>query len=281
MAIVRNDTLSVPGANLYYEVRGSGPMLLMIHGAGGNLFFEVVDHLVDRFTVVTYDRRGYSRSQLFGPDEDYRVETHSDDVHRLLAELTDKPAYVFGSSAGAVIGLDFALRHPEQVRMFIPHEPPLVQLLSGEEQVEVQQIMVELQENHRKEGAIPAVMKFSSTSLGGGVALDGAGSAHHQIAAAQMELIHRNMEYFAAHEALGISSYTLVDGASLSNRLQSASTRVLPAGGRMSRPFLPYRSTVALAEQLGTTMVEFPGDHTGYTTFPREFADRLVDLFEK
>jgi hypothetical protein len=57
-------TLDVPGATLHDEVRGDGPVLLMICGgvydAAG--YAGLADQLADRCTVVTYDRRGNSRS---------------------------------------------------------------------------------------------------------------------------------------------------------------------------------------------------------------------------
>jgi pimeloyl-ACP methyl ester carboxylesterase len=110
------DTLRVPGASLYYKVRGSGPVLLMIAGGAGDAesFNLVADHLIDHYTVVTYDRRGLSRSPPDDPDQRIEIETHSDDVHRLLAALGTAPACVLGNSIGALIGLDLALHHPEQ-----------------------------------------------------------------------------------------------------------------------------------------------------------------------
>jgi pimeloyl-ACP methyl ester carboxylesterase len=52
------------GARLYYEVRGCGPLLLMIPGANGSAdaFNAVADCLARHLTVVTYDRRGFSRN---------------------------------------------------------------------------------------------------------------------------------------------------------------------------------------------------------------------------
>ncbi|CUB12290.1 hypothetical protein BN2127_JRS1_04077 [Bacillus cereus] len=47
MSIVKNGTLQVIGASIYYEVRGSGPILLLIHGGGGDAdkFHNIADHL--------------------------------------------------------------------------------------------------------------------------------------------------------------------------------------------------------------------------------------------
>src|SRR2546423_4335943 len=135
MNVTKVDTLRLPGASVYYEVRGSGPVLLMI-GAGtadAASFNGIATHLADHYTVVSYDRRGYSRSPLDDPEEEQCIETHSDDAHRLLAILSTEPAYIFGSSGGAKIGLDLAIRHPEQIQALVAHEPPVMELLPKSE----------------------------------------------------------------------------------------------------------------------------------------------------
>ena len=68
MQLAKTDTLKVPGANLHWEVRGSGPVLLLICGgvcdAAG--YAGRAQQLADRYTVVPSDRRGNSRSPLDG-----------------------------------------------------------------------------------------------------------------------------------------------------------------------------------------------------------------------
>jgi acetyltransferase/esterase len=61
----------VPGARLYYETRGTGPLLLLIADANGdaNVFPPLADLLAANLTVVTYDRRGYTRSVLDGAQD--------------------------------------------------------------------------------------------------------------------------------------------------------------------------------------------------------------------
>src|SRR5215470_4662696 len=101
--------LEVPGARLYYETHGSGPLLLMVPGANGTayVFSTVAEHLAAHYTIVTYDRRGFSRSCLEGPqDYEHRLETDADDVRRLIEHLGDEPATIFGSSSGGVIILE-------------------------------------------------------------------------------------------------------------------------------------------------------------------------------
>jgi len=60
--------------------------------------------------------------------------------------------------------------------------------------------------------------------------------------------------------------------------LAAARTRIILAGGRQGRAYRAYRGAVAVAERLGTTVVEFPGDHMGYMTHPKAFAARLREV---
>ena len=95
--------LGVPGASLYYEVRGSGPVLLMMPGgpADAGAFRRIAEPLESHYTVVTYDPRGLSHSTLDGPLQDDRiVEIFADDVHRLLTAAAKEGADVFASSGG-------------------------------------------------------------------------------------------------------------------------------------------------------------------------------------
>ena len=87
-------TLDVPGARLWYEVSGSGPLLILIPGASGpgESFRLLVHHLHAHYQVVTYDRRGFSRSQLDGP-QDY--------AHRLATDAELPIPLPAGSHAGA------------------------------------------------------------------------------------------------------------------------------------------------------------------------------------
>ena len=153
--------LEVPGARLHYKTNGSGPLMLMVPGASGagDGFKGVTKYLAARYTVVIYDRRGFSRSHLDGPqDYDHRLETDADDVRRLIEHLSDEPATVFGASSGAIVALQVLTRHPSVVRTLVPHEPPAVRLLvDGQKWID---FFFEVYDLYRQSGIEPALKRF-------------------------------------------------------------------------------------------------------------------------
>jgi pimeloyl-ACP methyl ester carboxylesterase len=128
-------TLKVPGATLYVEVQGSGPVLLCITGGptDAGMFTDLAGRLADRYTVVTYDQRGHSRSTLDGEPGNIPVALHADDAAAILEVAGDTPAHVYGNSGGGTIGLELMTRKPELVRTLLAHEPPLIELLPDAE----------------------------------------------------------------------------------------------------------------------------------------------------
>ncbi|MCS0637184.1 alpha/beta hydrolase [Streptomyces sp. LP05-1] len=161
----RTGTLRVSGATLHYEWRGSGPVLLLIPGgaADAGVYDAMADALATRYTVVSYDPRPLSRSRLDGPLTDQRVAEWSDDVHRLLALVSpDEPAYVFGSSSGAIVALDLLARHPDRLRRVVAHEPPLVEALA--DPAPYRALFAEVREVFRARGAAAAMARFAEAT---------------------------------------------------------------------------------------------------------------------
>lgn len=94
-----------------------------------SIFSDLADQLQDRYTVITYDARGNSRSTFEGGPPDMRVEVHADDAARSIAAVDEGPAYVFGSSGGAIYGLGLTASYPDHVRALVAHEPLSTTLL--------------------------------------------------------------------------------------------------------------------------------------------------------
>ena len=118
MGSVRSD-----GCDLYYEEMGEGVPILLIHpsGATASTWGSAVEELARIGRVISYDRRGYARS---GGEPVRSMSTHTADAAAILESLQTPPAVVVGTSAGAAIAVDLAVRRPDLVRVVIAHEFP-------------------------------------------------------------------------------------------------------------------------------------------------------------
>jgi pimeloyl-ACP methyl ester carboxylesterase len=230
----------------------------------------VCDGLINHYTVVTYDRRGLSRSTVNTSSGLPTIGTHSDDAHDILAALTTEPAFVFGSSIGALIGLDLVTRHPEQVRVLVAHEPPAWELLPDAERDRAVRSLEDIVQTFRREGTGAAFKKFATFA-----AVDHTDREPEVLLPQPTAQVEANMNFFFTHDALGVNDYRL-DVA----RLRAASTRIVAAGGRSSRESPPRRCAEAMAAKLGTRLVEFPGSHMGWLLRPEEFAAKLLRVLQ-
>ncbi|RMI31373.1 alpha/beta fold hydrolase [Nocardia stercoris] len=268
---MRSDTLRVPGATLYYEMRGKGPVLLVIPGGGGdaNAADGMAEVLREHFTVVAFDARGYSRSALDpGAPQDQHVAVQSDDAFRLLTHLTDDPAFVYGGSHGAIVGLDLLARHPDRVRALVAHEPPCFAVLP--DAAEHRAMIDEVHRLFHTEGLLAAAGRFLA-------AIDGAikpGPEPAELSVREEQRRARsaaNAPIMMEHELREFTSY-IPDYAALA----SVADRLILAVGRETRGCLPYRPAVEIAGHLGLTVTEFPGAHNGTLTHAQEVATQLI-----
>jgi pimeloyl-ACP methyl ester carboxylesterase len=119
----RRGSVRSDGCDLYYEELGDGVPILLIHPAGStaSTWGAAAEELARIGRVITYDRRGYARS---GGEPVRSMPTHTVDAAVLLESLRSPPAVVVGTSAGAAIAVDLAVRRPDLVRVVIAHEFP-------------------------------------------------------------------------------------------------------------------------------------------------------------
>ncbi|MFE9399255.1 alpha/beta fold hydrolase [Streptomyces flavidovirens] len=265
-------SLRVNGATLHYEVRGHGPLLLLIPGGtGGAASFDgIADDLAAEYTVATYDPRGMSRSTLDDPEAEQRVAEHADDALRILDLLSpDEPARVFGSSSGAIAALHLLTAHPERIERLVAHEPPVVEVLP--DAPEHRALIARVQATFHTEGLMQAMAVFAA-----GLKKDGDTTepkAEIKLppqAAARVERTMTNLPYFVGRIVPSFMSY-----APDIHRLEALSNRLVLACGQDSRGELTYRPAAFLAERLSTELQHFPGGHTGLTTHPAEFGELL------
>ena len=131
--------LDVPGARLHHEVRGDGPLVVLLGTPmGADAFAGLADLLAVDHTVLTTDTRGIGRSPVDDPDATPTLATRADDVAALIRHVdpdgTRGPVTVLGSSGGAVTALALAENHPGLVDTVVAHEPPLVELLGDRDE---------------------------------------------------------------------------------------------------------------------------------------------------
>jgi pimeloyl-ACP methyl ester carboxylesterase len=260
--------LEVDGAQLYYEIRGAGPLLLMIPVASGSTdaYNGVADFLAPHLTVVTYDRRGFSRSQLNSPQDDtQRLGTDADDAARLLKRLSPAPATIFGSSSGAIVALELLARHPSLVSSVVAHEPPLVKLLAdGQYWIKV---FLGLYQQYLESGPQHAMQEFrdqiltASDRLALARAMDGTGGTY-AIANAKYWFEHELRQYPAVDLDLGT--------------LELLGDCIAPAVGRDSAGFPAHQATEEFAKRLGRQVTIMPGGHLGFLSESVEFGDSLL-----
>jgi pimeloyl-ACP methyl ester carboxylesterase len=257
-------TIQVPDARLYYEIQGSGPLMIMIPGSAGAAepFRLVAEQLAPRYTVVAYDRRGFSRSELDGPqDWDHRIETDADDVRRLIEHLSEQPAVIVGVSSGAIVALEVLVHHPTVVRTLVPFEPPAVmELADGQRWVD---FFHEVYDVYCQSGIEPAMTRFVERAF---AEVDRQVIAH----APQNRFSRSNAVHWFEHELRQYPAIRL-DRTALGTR----SDRIILAAGRESRGYPCHQTTLVLAERLGRDMVELPGGHLAFISSPAEFVRAL------
>ncbi|MEU4743326.1 alpha/beta hydrolase [Actinosynnema sp. NPDC023658] len=289
------DTVRVAGARLHTEMAGTGPALVLIPGGGGDaeMYAEVVPLLARRFTVITYDRRGNSRSPLDDESAPIAVADQAADVVAVLDHHGIEQAHVFGSSSGAIIALEALSRHGDRLAGAVVHEPPLVQLLPGSPE---QRELDELRRIADTEGPLRGFVAFAAMTMprpprlfqirAGRAALAGvlrvvlaSGALSRRLTGRAPGGMHRllgNADLLFRRELPAFCYDYEPDFAAL------GSTGVCwwPATGRDSvgRPY--HRPAHVLGERLGVPCVEFPGGHTAYQQHSEGFARRLTELLD-
>lgn len=279
-------TLDVPGATIAYDVRGpvptadgEPPLVLIGQPMDASGFGTLASYLTER-TVVTYDPRGIGRSTRTDGSRTNDPRQQAEDLHALVAALGGGPVDLFGSSGGAVTGLAWVTAHPEDVRTFVAHEPPLLGVLPDADRAAAASARVDAAYAERGWGAGMAAF-IALTSWQGELPED------------FLAEVPDPARFGLPTEDDGSREDPLLSGASKPvtayepdlDALRAAPTRIVPAAGVESEGILTWRATHALAELLGTEVAVFPsghggflGDEYGMPGQPEAFATRLREV---
>jgi pimeloyl-ACP methyl ester carboxylesterase len=233
----------------------------------------MVGQLAAEYTVVAYDPRGNSRSRYDGDATDECIEQSAEDALALIDAVGGpEPAYVFGSSSGAITGLELITRYPDRVRMLVAHEPPCTEVLPDAD--DARAFFDEVYDTYRTDGLTAADVVFMM-----GTGMDGdAMPPLEDLLPEYRELAERmqaNAANFYEHKLLPFTRYEPDLDA-----LKRVADRIVPAAGLDSHPQLPGRPIEVIANHLGWPVVLFPGGHGGYSSHPGPFATHLAHLLK-
>ena len=129
-------SVDVNGAELEYEVVGSGEPVLLIDMLLADCFLPLLSEpaLAERYQLIRYHKRGWVGSTHTPPP--VGIADHAADAAALLEQLGVRHAHLVGHSTGAAIGAQMALDHPEAVHTLTLLEPTLVSLPRGQDFLE-------------------------------------------------------------------------------------------------------------------------------------------------
>lgn len=250
----------VNGTELHYEIRGTGPPVLLIMGSTGDggHFDAFADLLADEFMVVSYDRRGNGRSPAPPDWQTTSPQEQADDAAGLLQALGTGPVAVFGTSSGGNFTLCLLTRHPGWVRGAILHEPGLYALVDDFDAVRAP-VQALVQEAMAASGPPAAVERFWCY-----VARD---DSWDRLAPALRERLRGTAGTLFGVELGTYELYLPGDEA-----LAAIDVPVLLLVSEDSFPFFA-QIAARFARRLGVDVATIPGTHVTYHQHPRELAD--------
>lgn len=255
--------IDVGATKLYHEVRGSGPPLLLITGGTGDTdeWTQVAPTLAREFTVVTYDRRGFSRSPRPDGWTATSVAEQADDAAALLRALDLAPAVVVGHSSGGAIACSLVVRHPEVVRHAVIYEPPLFAVVPNREEV-LAGYRAATEQAMAEGGPRGAMEVFMRHTVGDEVfeSIDFDPAAGERILDNGAVLLSIELPWVA----------TFVPDR---DRMRESGVPLTVVVGERNRDTWFGAAASWLAEGTGAARAELPGGHVGYLTHPQEFVE--------
>lgn len=246
--------VSVPGGSLAYDETGSGPAVVLIHGAflDRGTWDLQMPALAQGHRVIRYDVRPFGESTV--PSEPYRT---TDDLLALMDALGVTRAHLVGHSFGGGVAIDFALEHPDRVASLVLVNSGVTgATMPAGEQKEAMQVFVAA-----REGDEPAVAAWMTLGLWS------VSRERPDLRSALEQLTRRN----AARFRLAAPPYAPITPAAIS-RLGDIRAATLVVTGDRDTPGNRDVSARLAREIPGAQLVTIPGaDHA----IPLGWADEL------
>ncbi|WP_243695160.1 alpha/beta hydrolase [Agromyces protaetiae] len=167
---------------------------------------------------------------------------------------------MFGSSAGAEVGLELATNHPEVVAGLVAHEPPVVRVLPDADTVQTE--IAEIYRTAWAEGSKAAFFDFlllTQLPFNAGKPFSAEEVAAIRPGADQVPGLDF-VEFYMKHQMLSLTDY-----APALDRIRANGVPVVAAAGQLSLELPLGRAARAVAEGLGAPFAVFPGHHGSYS----------------
>ncbi|HEY8921326.1 MAG TPA: alpha/beta hydrolase [Candidatus Limnocylindria bacterium] len=239
--------------------------MLLIPGATGDAgtFTTAATRLADEFTVITYDRRGNSRSRATGdPMAAATMSAQADDAADLIVACGFNKAVVYGNSGGAIIALELLARRPTMVKGAVVHEPPLIALLPQDGPNLLEPIFQLAQTDPR--AALEAFVRVNTSD-----------AAWEAIDSGTRERILGNGETLFAREMGQFISYQPDEAV-----LRAQRVPVVLLRSRDGLEFAPH-VLAWLQDRLGVEVGTLSGQHSPFLDIPEVFAEELRPILRR
>jgi pimeloyl-ACP methyl ester carboxylesterase len=167
-------TIQANGQTLYYEIHGDGDPLVLVMGIGYDSTLwtlHQVPALAQHFQVILLDNRDVGRSGK--ASRAYTISDMADDVAGLLDALAIQRAHLLGLSMGALIGQEFALRHPGRLKRLVLCGPDAAPARDVVHPISVWRWVKESDSNGSTFGAVHVAVLLDVPSQRGSCAADG------------------------------------------------------------------------------------------------------------
>jgi pimeloyl-ACP methyl ester carboxylesterase len=154
--------ISKDGTPIAFDRMGQGPVVILVASALADRseVKKLAGLLAQNFTVINYDRRGRGES---GDTQPYAVEREIEDIQALV-DAAGEPAFIFGSSSGAVLALEAARRLNGGLQKQALYEPPFI--LDGSRPTVSREVVRQIDELLSANKRSQAVRLFMSKVIG-------------------------------------------------------------------------------------------------------------------
>ncbi len=255
-------------ARIYYDVEGSGPLLLTIAGGGGSAprYAGISAILKDEYTVIRYDRRCCSRStgDMSSPMD---MAQQARDAVAIIKAMNAEKAYLFGNSGGSSIALKIAEDYPEVIQGMVTHEPATLSILPDYKIWE--EFMAKVEQTYHEQGVGPAMGLFASSLVGFDAPSNQPG---HRIGDRSSD---DNLDFFLNRELHSFSSY--VPDLALIKRNKVS---MIAAAGLASKDARYARTAKVVSDTVSCPHNVISGNHIAFISNPILFSSELRPLLK-